>query len=67
MTTFNQLGIKEDVIRAMKRMGWDRPTPVQEAAVPSGLEGHDLLVQAQTGTGKTGTYGSVILSRVNGG
>ena len=67
MTTFNQLGIETDVIRAMKRMGWDSPTPVQEAAVPAGLEGKDILVQAQTGTGKTGTYGSIILSRVKGG
>ena len=67
MTTFNQLGINTDVIRAMKRMGWDSPTPVQEAAVPTGLEGKDILVQAQTGTGKTGTYGSIILSRVGSG
>ena len=67
MTTFNQLGIDTDVIRAMKRMGWDSPTPVQEAAVPAGLEGKDILVQAQTGTGKTGTYGSIILSRVGSG
>lgn len=67
MTTFNQLGINTDVIRAMKRMGWDGPTPVQEAAVPTGLEGKDILVQAQTGTGKTGTYGSIVLSRVGSG
>ena len=67
MTTFNQLGIDTDVIRAMKRMGWDSPTPVQEAAVPAGLEGKDIIVQAQTGTGKTGTYGSIILSRVGSG
>ena len=67
MKTFNQLGIKVDVIRAMKRMGWDGPTPVQEAAIPTGLTGRDILVQAQTGTGKTGAYGSVILSRVGGG
>lgn len=67
MNSFSRLGIKDGVAKAMTDMGWDEPTPVQTDAVPVGLEGHDILVQAQTGTGKTGTYGSIILSRIGSG
>ena len=67
MTTFQELGVSEEVIRSMKKMGWTEPTPVQVAAIPVGLEGKDLFAQAQTGTGKTGTYGSIILGRVGSG
>ena len=60
---FEDLGISEDVLRAVRSIGWTEPTPVQIAAIPVGLEGADLLAQAQTGTGKTGTYGYIILSK----
>ena len=63
MTTFKELGISEPVIKAMKSMGWTEPTPVQIASVPYGLEGHDLFAQAQTGTGKTAAYTSIILGQ----
>ncbi|HIH77156.1 MAG TPA: DEAD/DEAH box helicase, partial [Methanomassiliicoccales archaeon] len=45
----------------MQDMGWDTPTPVQVEAIPVGLKGGDMYAQAQTGTGKTGAYGSIIL------
>ncbi|HKM09441.1 MAG TPA: DEAD/DEAH box helicase [Candidatus Methanomethylophilaceae archaeon] len=61
---FTDLGISEDVARAMEDMGWSEPTPIQEASVPVGLEGRDMFAQAQTGTGKTGSYGSIILGRI---
>lgn len=64
---FEDLGISEDVLRAVRSIGWTEPTPVQSAAIPVGLEGGDLLAQAQTGTGKTGTYGSIILSKTEPG
>lgn len=64
---FEDLGISEDVLRAVRSIGWTEPTPVQTAAVPIGLEGDDLLGQAQTGTGKTGAYGAIILSRTEPG
>ena len=64
---FEDLGISEDVLRAVRSIGWTEPTPVQIAAIPVGLEGADLLAQAQTGTGKTGTYGSIILSKTMSG
>jgi len=64
---FEDLGISKDVLKAVRSVGWSAPTPVQAAAIPVGLEGADLLAQAQTGTGKTGTFGSIILSRTKSG
>ena len=51
----------------MNGMGWEEPTPVQVSAIPVGLKGGDMLAQAQTGTGKTGTYGTIILQRIRPG
>lgn len=51
----------------MNDMGWDEPTPIQIAAIPEGLKGADMYAQAQTGTGKTGAYGSIILQRIRTG
>jgi len=62
-SSFTDLGIPEDIIKAMNDMGWNEPTPVQIEAIPIGMSGCDIYAQAQTGTGKTGTYGSIILSR----
>ena len=64
---FEDLGISKDVLKAVRSVGWSEPTPVQAAAIPVGREGADLLAQAQTGTGKTGTFGSIILSRTKSG
>lgn len=66
-SNFEDLGISRDVVRGIRSAGWTEPTPIQLAAVPIGLEGSDLLAQAQTGTGKTGTYGSILLSRLPSG
>ena len=46
-----------DIRRAIASMGFVKATPVQEKTIPSFLEGHDLIVQAPTGTGKTGAFG----------
>ena len=67
MTTFTDLQISREIIRAMDDMGWVEPTPVQAAVIPEGLKGGDLFAQAQTGTGKTGTYGSIVLGRTKAG
>ncbi len=67
MVSFSKLGVQEPVIKAMKKMGWKSPTPVQAEAIPVGLEGKDLFAQAQTGTGKTGAFGAIILGRTGSG
>ncbi len=51
----------------MNDMGWETPTPVQIEAIPVGLKGGDMFAQAQTGTGKTGVYGTIILERIKPG
>jgi ATP-dependent RNA helicase DeaD len=67
VTTFTDLQISNEIIKAMNSMGWDVPTPVQIAAIPIGLKGGDMYAEAQTGTGKTGTYGSIMLQRIRPG
>ncbi len=67
MITFTDLGISKEIIKAMNGMGWEQPTPVQIEAIPAGLEGGDMFAQAQTGTGKTGTFGTIILERIKPG
>ena len=67
MVRFSDLGVKDSVVKSMKKMEWKDPTPIQEAAIPVGLEGKDILAQAQTGTGKTGAFGSIILGRTGSG
>jgi Superfamily II DNA and RNA helicases len=64
MVTFRELGIPEEVAKAMDDMGWSEPTPIQKESIPTGLLGVDMFGQAQTGTGKTGAFGSIILGRV---
>ena len=61
ISNFTEIGIPEDIAKAMDDMGWKDPTPIQVSAVPVGLEGYDMFAQAQTGTGKTGAYGSIVL------
>ena len=64
---FRELGISEEVARSIDEMGWEDPTPIQSASIPEGLKGTDMFGQAQTGTGKTGAFGSIILGRVPAG
>ncbi|AIZ56201.1 putative ATP-dependent RNA helicase [Candidatus Methanoplasma termitum] len=63
MEKFEDLGINKHVVKAMREIGWIEPTPIQTEAIPAGIEGKDILAQAQTGTGKTGAYASVVLTR----
>ncbi|MDR2698159.1 MAG: DEAD/DEAH box helicase [Candidatus Methanoplasma sp.] len=67
ISNFTDLGISEDIAKAMDDMGWEEPTPIQTATVPLGLNGTDMFGQAQTGTGKTGAFGSIILMRTEPG
>lgn len=64
MISFRDLGIDNRIADAVEDMGWTEPTPVQEAVIPAGLSGRDIFAQAQTGTGKTGTYATILLGRI---
>jgi ATP-dependent RNA helicase DeaD len=57
MTSFKDLGLSEDILSALADVGYDSPSPIQEQAIPHLLQGHDVIGQAQTGTGKTAAFG----------
>ena len=62
MKTFEELGVSEDLLRAITEMGYEHPMPVQEEVIPYLLgEGNDVIALAQTGTGKTAAYGLPVL------
>jgi ATP-dependent RNA helicase DeaD len=67
MTGFDDFQINRRILLSIEEMGWKEPTPIQTASVPSGLQGRDVLGQAQTGSGKTGAYGMVVLGRIRTG
>ena len=61
MKSFKELGLSEQIQTAIDELGFDEPTPIQEQAVPELLDGHDVIGQAQTGTGKTAAFGLPLL------
>lgn len=62
--TFLELGLSEEVARAITEKGYENPTDIQQQALPILLNGHDLLAQSQTGTGKTAAFGLPIVTAV---
>ncbi len=61
MTAFKDLGLSPDIQQALDELGYEDPTPIQEQAIPELLAGHDVIGQAQTGTGKTAAFGLPLL------
>jgi len=64
VSEFEDLGISSAIVKAMDTIGWTVPTPIQRESIPEGISGKDMFAQAQTGTGKTGAFGAIILSRI---
>ena len=56
MNPFSSLGLGSELVSALTDQGYENPTPIQAAAIPKALAGHDLLAAAQTGTGKTAAF-----------
>ncbi len=65
MTTFDQMGLIEPILKALNEEGYTTPTPIQAQAIPHLLQGRDLLGCAQTGTGKTAAFSIPILQRMH--
>ena len=63
--SFDHLGLRPELLRAVAEQGYTTPTPVQERAIPIVLSGKDLLAGAQTGTGKTAAFVLPILQRLH--
>lgn len=64
---FEKLGLDERVLRAIKSVGYETPSAIQEATIPVLLSGRDVVGLAQTGTGKTAAFALPILSRIEPG
>ena len=63
--TFEQLGLNDLLLKALKDIGYESPSPIQEKSLPPLLEGRDILGQAQTGTGKTAAFALPILQQID--
>jgi ATP-dependent RNA helicase DeaD len=59
--SFADLGLSESTLQALRDVGYESPSPIQEQAIPALLEGRDVIGQAQTGTGKTAAFGLPIM------
>ncbi|HEY5815682.1 MAG TPA: DEAD/DEAH box helicase, partial [Solirubrobacterales bacterium] len=64
---FKDLGLAAGIQQAIDELGFDEPTPIQEQAIPELLGGHDVIGQAQTGTGKTAAFGLPLLQYIDPG
>ena len=64
-TSFSALGLAAPIQKAVQALGYETPTPIQTLAIPHLLEGHDIIGQAQTGTGKTAAFSLPLLGRVD--
>ncbi len=64
VASFGDLGLSTAVLEAVVEAGYESPSPIQAATIPVLLAGHDMLGQAQTGTGKTAAFALPILSRI---
>src|SRR4051812_42986198 len=62
---FSDLNLSAPLIKALKDVGYESPSPIQAATIPSLLDNMDVLGQAQTGTGKTAAFALPILSRID--
>jgi ATP-dependent RNA helicase RhlE len=64
--SFSQLPLHPELLRAVADLGYEKPTPIQEQAIPPILEGRDVLGRAMTGSGKTAAFLLPILHRLHG-
>lgn len=64
-TSFDQLGLPENLLQAVTELGYITPTPIQAQAIPALLAHHDVMGVAQTGTGKTAAFGLPMLTHVD--
>lgn len=65
LAKFKALGLSESTLKALKKKGFEEPTPIQEKVIPLFLKGEsDIVGQAQTGTGKTTAFGAPIIEKI---
>lgn len=62
---FSQLGLSQDIVDTVIKLGYENPTPIQQYAIPYILSGRDVLGQAQTGTGKTAAFALPLINNMD--
>ena len=62
---FRDLGLSDPLLKALDDVGYETPSPIQALTIPPLLEGHDLVGQAQTGTGKTAAFALPLLTKID--
>jgi ATP-dependent RNA helicase DeaD len=65
VSDFKNLGLATEIQQTLDELGYTEPTPIQEQAIPELLAGHDVIGQAQTGTGKTAAFGLPLLQHLD--
>ncbi len=63
--TFASLGISPAILKAIETLGFEEPAPIQAAAIPVLLEGHDVVGQSQTGSGKTAAFAIPAIEKID--
>ena len=63
--TFEQMNLNEDLLRGIYAYGWEKPSYIQQKGIIPVIQGKDSIIQAQSGTGKTGTFSIASLQKVN--
>jgi len=63
--SFNDLSLSTPIIKALKNVGYESPSPIQAKIIPFVMDGRDVIGQAQTGTGKTAAFALPLLSKIN--
>jgi len=63
--TFSDLDLPEPLLRSLKKLGYETPSPIQAKAIPSVMDGKNIIGQAQTGTGKTAAFALPILANID--
>ncbi|MDX5475221.1 MAG: DEAD/DEAH box helicase, partial [Bacillaceae bacterium] len=65
MAFFKDLGLSENLMKSLERMGFEEATPIQAETIPVALQGNDVIGQAQTGTGKTIAFGLPLIEKID--
>lgn len=63
--SFENMGIKNDLLRGIYSYGFEKPSSIQQKAIKPIIDGHDIIAQAQSGTGKTATYSIGVLEKID--
>ena len=63
--SFESLGLRAEILRAIAEEGYSNPTPIQAQAIPAVINGGDILAAAQTGTGKTAGFTLPLLEKLS--